>query len=671
MNLKQAVRNKKAKKGFALVFVILIAAAMMIPILMLISSTIPRRTNVTGEAVSDRVLTVSDATIDNILNQINTFPFTFTASRMEGTSEADAATKAQDYLISYYISQLNGGVPLISDPTGSFASISGYASIYLYNLNTQEYYAVWDTANGHVDYARVGVGPDGDIAGSGTIRNLSTNTNFSLPFTNIDPKYKTDNLWAEIDTNTKYWPGDPDKWDIKTTAYLVSKPELKRTIEAVATRGEASPNADEYADGSWFTHVSGETPVPGHNFADYSGLYATKVYFGRFETTSGMIRSNQDIYMGGWAQGPVYAKGIVYDKAIDDGYKNDGRFGSTKEGLADAKADGNAKDGYAEAQFPNGDLALKGATPVRKPLTEDSLQDKAGDNYYVNGSATIVFSVEGGVGYVTINGNKLPIPANGAIFVEGNATVSGTVKGQCTVGAGGNINIGGNIVYNTSPRLDRGEPMPAYPDQLGLIAHGDILIPVATFNANHHLRIDAAMLAVTGNFGIGSGYTYHPIDGTGTYEAFWNGCQATYLTTNAPAMVSGNTVAGYDIQHTNYDYNLLDYGPPPFYPPTGTTTELPTPFDHYPIVTDTTLIGVDEYHPGILTSLTKSDLTPLDPSDPAYITGDMRYKFVYLGITYYYKDTFSWLGSAAMNKTALYRITWKEQISNPVKLVNP
>ncbi|MGB9592385.1 MAG: hypothetical protein ACPL1K_07695, partial [Candidatus Kryptoniota bacterium] len=67
----------KVRKGFALIFVIIIALAMIIPALILASSAIPRRTAVTGEQVSDRALAVADSTIDNILNQINTFPFTF------------------------------------------------------------------------------------------------------------------------------------------------------------------------------------------------------------------------------------------------------------------------------------------------------------------------------------------------------------------------------------------------------------------------------------------------------------------------------------------------------------------------------------------------------------------------------------------------------------------
>jgi len=74
------VEGVRKRRGFALVFVLLITAAMMIPVLILLSSLTPRRTAVQGEAVSDRVLSLTDSTVDNILTQVNTFPFNMTAT---------------------------------------------------------------------------------------------------------------------------------------------------------------------------------------------------------------------------------------------------------------------------------------------------------------------------------------------------------------------------------------------------------------------------------------------------------------------------------------------------------------------------------------------------------------------------------------------------------------
>lgn len=641
---------KRRKQGFALIFVILIALAMMIPVMMIASSAAPRRKAVTGEAVSDRALVLADSTVDHIVDKINTFPFTFNTPPFSDPDQADAEEKAQDYLVAYYLAQLNGGVLDSSDPVSSLATIQKNVSTYLYNLKTQEYWAVWDDANNRVANVSA-VGPDGDIAQTGKMKNLSTGVIESLPFTNIDPKYKTDNLWVEIDTNSNYVA---DKWDIKTTAYLLSRPKIQRTIEAVATRGRISANVDKYANGSWFTHETSTVTVPGHSFADYSGLYHTKVYFGKYETTRGPIRGDANVYMGGWAHDPVFANNRVYDEAVDDWWRHDGRFGPDQNDLYWALNHGYATNGYPAADWANVDRALYGSSRVRNPVDPNGgIQDKALPDYYVNGDATVVFSVEDSVGKVTINGTKLDMPPNGAIFVEGTATVSGIVKGQCSVGAS-KINIGGNIIYNTPPRLDRNAPMPDNPDLLGLISHNDITIPAATFNAHHHLEIDAAMISGSGSFGIDPNAPWHYIDPTGTYEAWWNGCQAMWNTSNAPAIyLGGGRVRGYEIQHTNFDWNLRDYGPPPFYPVTTTTGEHTDIIDQYPIVTDTTILNV-------LHNLKKSDLTPT--GNPTY-----PYKYVYNGVTYYYGGTFNWGATATMQKTPLYRITWKEQIAKPVK----
>lgn len=659
---------KKTRKGFALVFVLLIAAAMMIPVLMLLSSIAPRRMNVEGEAISDRILALTDSTVDNILNQVNTFPFNVTRrSLVEGYAEdaagnvvnpgtVDASAQlAQNAVIYYYVSQLNGGtvpeVPDVPDPTAitqfnaACAEIAANVSTYVCNLNTQEYYAVWDSANNKVASV-VKVGPNGDVATS-TLKNLSSGA--TTTFSVLDPNYKTDNIWVEVDTNTKYVA---DQWNITATSYLLSKPDIKRTVKALASRGTPTTSPEELADGSWFTHNTTTVTIPGHNFADYAGLYHTKAYFGKYETTTGPIRSDANLYMGGWAKDPVFANNTVYDEAVDDYNGNhDGRFGPYRENLYWAQHHGYSTNGYRAANWANVDKALYGTNNVRNVTDPNGgIQDKALSDYYVNGDATVVFKADG---TVTINGTNRALPANGIIFVNGTATVSGTVHGQCSVGAD-KIDIGGNIVYTIPPRTDRNAAIPAYPDLLGLISDGDITITTDTFNHNHHLQIDVAMIAGAGNFGIDTHAPSHTIDPTGTYAGTWNGCQGCWNTSNAPAInLGGNKVRGYEVQHTNYDWNLRDYGVPPFYPTTSSTGESTDIIDQYPVVTHSTVIAY-------LTGLKKSDLTA---------TGDSTYpyKYVYNGVTYYYGGKFNWYATAAMSKSALYRISWKEQIATPVE----
>jgi len=94
-------------------------------------------------------------------------------------------------------------------------------------------------------------------------------------------------------------------------------------------------------------------------------------------------------------------------------------------------------------------------------------------DYYVNGNATVVFNANG---TVTINGTNKPMPANGIIYIDGTATVSGTVLGQCTVGAA-KINIGGNIVYVTPPARTVMPMFPLAQTCLGLYLTGTSPLP--------------------------------------------------------------------------------------------------------------------------------------------------------------------------------------------------
>jgi len=669
----------RSKRAFALIFVLLIAAAMMIPVLMLLSSIVPRRTSVVGEAVSDRVLVLSDSTVDNILNQVNTFPFTFGGrSTIVGYDPdvpnsgtiLESSALAQSFVIYHYVSLLNGGVvpdvPDVADSTAvaqfnaACADIATNVSTYVYNLNTQEYYAVWDSTNSRVASV-VNVGPNGDVA-TGTLKNLGSEA--TTTFSVLDSSYKTDNIWVEIDTNTQYVA---DQWDITVTSYLLSKPDIKRTVKALASRGKVSSTPGNLADGAWWTVDSATQTVAGHSFADYAGLYHTKAYFAKLETTTGPIRSDANLYMEGWAKDPVFANGTVYDEA--EGHQNGydlGRFGPDQKKLAWATANGYATSGYAAANWANVDDALYGSNHTRNFTDPNGgVQDKAFGDYYITGDAKVVFNADGTVTItVGTTPRTLPMPSNGAIFVEGTATVSGTVHGQCSVGAS-KIDIGGNIVYVTPPRTDRNVPISANPDLLGLISHGDITITKSTFNANPHLQIDAAMISGAGNFGIDSSAPSHTIDPTGTYAGTWNGCQACWNTSNCPAMYQpGNKVKGYEVQYTNYDWNLFDWGVPPYYPTTSKTPESTSIVDKWRAVDPTSSVYTDTLSQLTETTLDTSWKLATTQSIPGGVV--LYYKYTYNGADYYYSNQFSWAALASMTQTSLYRISWKEQIAAAV-----
>lgn len=148
----------------------------------------------------------------------------------------------------------------------------------------------------------------------------------------------------------------------------------------------------------------------------------------------------------------------------------------------------------------------------------------------------------------------------GVIYVSGDVTVRGWVNGRVTVYASDDIWIESDLRY-VHPAITDPNIIPNYiPDSLGLIAYDDVIIHK---NAPEHLRIDAAVLAQTGSFGIDPNANYHPYNPNGHVLDF-RGSQTFYSSDNAPAIVSGNRVKGYETQLTYYDYNLRRARPPLF-----------------------------------------------------------------------------------------------------------
>ena len=617
----------KQRKGIALLLVVFIAFASIVLLTTLYSSLAPRSLSVRGQAQSDRALAVADGTVDRLLDQINNTGLSYSVVTPE------SQTAIGEALVTQLLVDINGGA--VSD---GYDAVSANVRHYFYDIQTDAYYRL---ESGTVD--------------TGTLTNLSTGGTVTGGLSGIDATYVSDNRWFQLDANAKYWinPGTPDTWEIGATAFNLSRPDVKRTIRAEAQRGDITTNPVDVADGNWYIEGTRNDTF----FSDYSGLYHSRVYFGRFEVTSGYVRSDSDLWMGGWAKDKVSAHGTVNDMAIDDGNRHDGRFGIDAVTLAAAGA--LVTNGVPEANWPNGNEALA-TLSAQAALV----------GYRVSGNATIVFSVDvNGVGKVSINGLLRDLPLNGAIYVDGDATVSGTLNGQVTVGANDDIFIGGNITYNDPPRTNKNTtPIDAsLQDKLGLIARSDIIIPVSTYNANKTLRIDAAMLAVNGYFGldVNATYAWHSINSSPHWVGIWNGSQSVYGSGSAPAISSGSSVKGYEEQHTNYDYNLSNGARPPFFPAADDTV---TPYLVY-IIYNTPGSDLDT-----LQSRTRSQLTAVTAgSDPSAYAEGMRYKYR-IGTTWYYfygtdfndhGDTL-YTGAYSASKNSLYRVSWKEEIAQPV-----
>ncbi len=156
------------------------------------------------------------------------------------------------------------------------------------------------------------------------------------------------------------------------------------------------------------------------------------------------------------------------------------------------------------------------------------------------------------------NGNPIP---GGVIYARGNVKVFGKINGRVTVYSEKNIYIMNNIEYVHPPITDKTAPPPDYtPDALGLIAHDNIIIHRT---APEHLRVDAAILAQTGWWGIDPYAHWHRYNPNGHVLDF-RGSQTFYSADWAPAIVSGNWIKGYETQLQYFDYNLHRMRPPHF-----------------------------------------------------------------------------------------------------------
>ena len=319
----------KQRKGIALLLVMFIAFASLILLTTLFSSLAPRSLSVRGQAQSDRALAVADGTVDRLLDQINNTGLSYSVVTPE------SQTAVGEALVTQLLVGINGGT--VGD---SYATVSANVRRYFYDIQTDTYYVLKN---------------DADPVATGTLTNLSTGGDVTGGLQGIDLTYATDNRWFELNANAKYWinPGTPDTWEIAATAFNLSNPDVKRTIRAEAQRGDITTTPVSTANGNWFVSATTTT----NWFSDYSGLYHSKVNFGRFEVVTGYVRSDSDLNMGGWAKDKASAHGTVTDIAIDDSNRHDGRFGVDAVGLSNAQSQGLVTHDPNEASWPNGSAA--------------------------------------------------------------------------------------------------------------------------------------------------------------------------------------------------------------------------------------------------------------------------------------------------------------------------
>jgi len=512
----------RIRQGFAMIFVILIALAMIIPVLILASSTIPRRTAVTGEAISDRVLAVGDATVDKILAQINTFPYVVSTdcTLQEGfdsigtyytnhpptddPNNTIAKTVVSKYAIAYLLSTLNGGAAYqptpVQDPAyylqadvdhyedakpvllGSLWDIEDNVSTYLYDMNNQEYYAVWDTTN----IASINsTGISGDII-TESIKNLATGDT-ETGIAAWDLNYATDNRWVEIDTNTQYEDDGSNapqstKFKIRVSAYPLSSSyatHIVRNLLAEATLQSLDVSlgygseSGPYDKALWSGHgltINGNVTVAA---ADSLSNALNEIY----------IPNLGDIYASGEINakaGKVDIRGIIFTSL-----PRPEPYDPKKDPIVlnQNASEGGREYNHSESllDFPTGTeesvkSAAIGATGPYTPgnfSASNTILDVNGSvvEYYIDGNvdisnSTIYFSTITGPnvdwyinGNLTLDGTTLDFgDAPGIIWVNGDITFkSGTiVKGSGTIVANGKVTFLGkssSLIYENNDSM--------------------------------------------------------------------------------------------------------------------------------------------------------------------------------------------------------------------------
>jgi hypothetical protein len=266
------------------------------------------------------------------------------------------------------------------------------------------------------------------------------------------------------------------------------------------------------------------------------------VTYGSSATTDGKIYSTGDINHAGTARKNLYAEGNAYG-------------GTTFQ---------NGAQAYDAASSPNIRSVIK--TPVSFSNFLTSLSDiqrasQTGGVFLDDGTKDawkLVFS-SAGVGTFTAQSctksagddvaktapvcgaaTTYNVPANGAVYVNQTAIVSGTVNGRVTVASNNNIVIGDTISY-------------AVPgdDVLGLVAKNNMVVALYVPSV---FTWQAATIAQSGRWTDWCGY-----GGSSC------GSKTSMTFTGSTATKQGGSMSMFGTRNYNYDPNLL-YLQPPWFP---------------------------------------------------------------------------------------------------------
>ena len=669
--MRHALLRTKSHKGVALLMVILIAALAFVGVVAALSFIRPRNAIVKGESASDRALSCADGFVDRLVDQVNGFGLSY-ASEASSTSVTAMETVMADLL-----EKVNG--PTSGGTTETLALASARTQTYAINARTNDIFRL-EHGTGTIDtgsfHRIVSLAAPADtlyVTGLAALRQTDASGDWFVSV--VGAQY---NMVTESPTVTY-----PDSWTLTCTAWSVQNPELKRTVQAQARKGNIGTTTSDKTP--WYVSIAPTSGQPGTltSFADFVFLADDDIAFAKSSVVTGDVMSNGTIYNGGWLQGQTAAVGNVYD--TDRSNNGPGHFGPSFEIRSVALADGTAKRYQDPANFPNGQTqiaavgnASTGAQGVYRIIASAS-----------NTTTTIEFLANGTLKIK--GGSAVAMPANGLIYVKGSdVKVHGVVKGRVTIAAdegtystggwpssvtsGGDIRIDGNLTYLHDPTLTPDAPLLTIPDAMGLLAKNNIILDATYYEslASHadkrELHVDAAAMAVTGWIGIDPDASSHYSSTTPHYTLIWRGARIFASFDNAPERSSGGRTQGYEVKQSLYDYGLKNYMCPPGFPYTRQANSPPVAGESgrlQQLIEDTDTV--------LLTSLrgmAVSSLAIVQSGQNWYGDSHAYYHVTYSGKDYYRGATTTGGGATATYTTTgflLYRVEWREAIGTPLQ----
>lgn len=212
--------------------------------------------------------------------------------------------------------------------------------------------------------------------------------------------------------------------------------------------------------------------------------------------------------------------------------------------------------------------------PTSMPTRATDLRNAAQNGgMRLYGNTTIVLNSNGTMNVTNANAGynntNLPLPPNGALFVEnrverrilreyGNVNLSGTLNGRLSIGANNNAIIAGNVRYNSDPQVN-----PSSTDMLGIVAERNVFILQGASPRNGDLTIQASMMAMSNSLYLENWSTTMK----GTLNVLGGIIQKERGPVGTFSIATNQKVSGFT---KNYIYDQrLKTMPPPFFPTTG------------------------------------------------------------------------------------------------------